>query len=104
MAGEAIEKIKQKEKDAADIIKEAKDEAYKIVLRSGEKKSDFVKEKDKLLDKEEKKIKEKYEDQTQEILDQIGDEEQKEVENINKHCNVNLKKVTKFIFSEIVKE
>ena len=104
MAGEAIEKIKQKEQDAADIIKEAKDEAYKIVLRSGEKKTDFIRQKDKLLEMEEKKIKENYESQTREILDQIGNDEQKEVEKINKLCNENLNKVTKFIFSEIVKE
>ena len=104
MAGEAIERIKQKEQDAADIVKEAKDEAYKIVLKSGDKKADFVKEKDKLLEMEENKIKEKYEAQTKEILDQIGNDEQKEVESINKLCNGNLNKVTNFIFSEIVKE
>ena len=104
MAGEAIEKIKQKEQDAADIIKEAKDEAYKIVLGSGDKKTDFLKEKDKLLENEEKKIKEKYEAQTQEILNQIGNDEQKEIENINKLCNDTLGKVIKFISDEIVKE
>jgi vacuolar-type H+-ATPase subunit H len=104
MAGEAIEKIKQKEQDGADIIKEAKDEAYKIVLRSGDKKSDFIKEKDKLLEKEEVQIKEKYDAQTQEILDQIGNDEQKEIENINKLCNNNVTKAVKFISDEIVKE
>ena len=104
MAGEAIEKIKQKEQDAADIIKEAKDEAFKIVLRSGEKKTEFIKEKDKLLQNEEKKIKEKYDAETREVLNQIGSDEQKEIENINKLCNENLKKVIKFISDEIVKE
>ena len=104
MAGEAIEKIKQKEQDAADIIKEAKDEAYKIVLRSGDKKTDFIKEKDKLLENEEKKIKERYDDETREVLNQIGSDEQKEIENINNLCNENLDKVIKFISDEIVKE
>ena len=76
MAGETIEKIKQKELEAAEIVKEATDEAYKIILNAREKKTEFINEKDKLLEKEEIQIKEKYNKEMQEVLKQIEDEEQ----------------------------
>lgn len=104
MAGEVIEKIKQKEQAASEIIKEAKDEAYKIILRSGERKVEFIKEKDKLLEKEEMNIKERYEEEMQEVLRQIENEEEKEIEKINVLCKKNLEKVEQFISGEIVKE
>ncbi|MCK4805305.1 MAG: hypothetical protein KAT88_12135, partial [Spirochaetes bacterium] len=83
MAGETIEKIKQKELEAAEIVKEATDEAYKIILNAREKKTEFIDEKDKLLEKEEIQIKEKYNKEMQEVLKQIEDEEQREIEKIN---------------------
>ncbi len=104
MAGETIEKIKQKELEAAEIVKEATDEAYKIILNAREKKTEFINEKDKLLEKEEIQIKEKYNKEMQEVLKQIEDEEQREIEKINMLCKVNHKKAKQFISSEIVKE
>ena len=86
------------------MVKEAKDEAYKVILSAGEKKTEFINEKDKLLEKEEVKIKEKYDKEKQELLNKIGDEEQREIEKINTLCKKNLKKVTQFISREIVKE
>jgi vacuolar-type H+-ATPase subunit H len=104
MAGETIEKIKQKELEAAEIVKEATDEAYKIILNAREKKTEFINEKDKLLEKEEIQIKEKYNKEMQEVLKQIEDEEQREIEKINTLCKENHKKAKQFISSEIVKE
>jgi len=104
MAGETIEKIKQKELEAAEIVKEATDEAYKIILNAREKKTEFINEKDKLLEKEEIQRKEKYNKEMQEVLKQIEDEEQREIEKINTFCKENHKKAKQFISSEIVKE
>ncbi len=45
--------------------------------------------KDKLLEKEEIQIKEKYNKEMQEVLKQIEDEEQREIEKINTLCKEN---------------
>ena len=104
MAGEAILKIREKEKEAAEIINDARDEALKIVLSAKEKKTDFLGEKDKQLEKEEEKIKEKYHREMEEILRELENEERKDIEKINTACKENLEKVSRFIADEIVKE
>ena len=104
MAGEAILKIREKEKEAAEIINDARDEAFKIILSAKEKKTDFLGEKDKQLEKEEEKIKEKYYREMEEILKELENEERKDIEMINAACKENLEKVSRFISDEIVKE
>lgn len=104
MAGEVIQKIKEKEKEAAQIISDVKDEAMKKVLSAEEKKADFIREKDELLKQDEKKIKEKYEEEMKDILKELDQEEQREITRINSLCEQNLAKVVGFITEEIVKE
>lgn len=104
MAGEAILKIKEKEKEASQIINMVKEQALKVILSAKEKKSDFIREKDKLLEKEEVIIKEKYDKAMKEILQKLEEEELRDIEKINSLCKQNLAKVTRFISDEIVRE
>ena len=104
MAGEAILKIREKEKEAAEIINDARDEALKIILSAKEKKNEFIGEKDKQLENEEGKIKDKYNREMEEILKELENEERKDIEKINTACKRNLEKVSRFISEEIVKE
>lgn len=104
MAGEAILKIKEKEKEASQIINMVKEQALKVILSAKEKKSDFIQEKDKLLEKEEVIIKEKYDKAMKEILQKLEEEELSDIEKINSLCKQNLAKATRFISDEIVRE
>jgi len=104
MAGEAILKIKEKEKEASQIINMVKEQALKVILSAKEKKSDFIQEKDKLLEKEEVIIKEKYDKAMKLILQKLEEEELSDIEKINSLCKQNLAKATRFISDEIVRE
>jgi vacuolar-type H+-ATPase subunit H len=104
MAGELIEKIREKEQEASQIISDVKDKAMKMVLSAEEKKADYIGEKDALLREDEKRIKEKYDSETREIIREIEDEEKKGIESINTLCEQNIEKVVTFISEEIVKE
>jgi vacuolar-type H+-ATPase subunit H len=104
MAGESIVRIKEKEQEASEIVRNVKDEALKIVLAAREKKSDFIAEKDGLLKEEEEKIKQRCEKELSGLLKELDDEEQKDIEKINALCKENLDNVVQFISNEIVKE
>ena len=96
--------IKEKEKEAAQIISEVKDEVMKKILSAEEKNADFIREKDEVLEEDEKKIKEKYYKEMKDILKKLDHEEQREIEKINSLCEKNREKVVRFITAEIVKE
>ena len=104
MAGELIEKIVEKEREAFQIISEVKDKAMKMILSAEEKKTDYIGEKDALLKEDSERVKEKYDSETQDIIREIEDEEKREVQRINTLCEQNLEKVVTFISEEIVKE
>jgi vacuolar-type H+-ATPase subunit H len=104
MAGELIRQIKESEQKASLIISDVKDKALKVILSAEEKKSDFLKQKDALLKDDETGIKEKYEREKKQMIQEIENEEKGEIESINTRCEKNLLKVVRFITEEIVKE
>jgi vacuolar-type H+-ATPase subunit H len=104
MAGELIRKVKESEQKASQIISDVKDKAMKMILSAEEKKSDFLKQKDALLKDDEKRIKEQYEREKQQMILEIENEEKGEIRSINTRCEKNLLKVVRFITKEIVKE
>jgi vacuolar-type H+-ATPase subunit H len=104
MAGEAILKIKEKEKEAKAIINEANDQAHKTILSAEEKTDAFIREKDELLKAEEEQIRQKYSKEIEEAMRILDEEERKGIEEIDRTCGAHIEKVGIFISEAIVKE
>jgi len=104
MAGEAIEKIREKEKEGQEIIEKAKLDAKKIIEEAREKKDLYLAEKDKLLKEEEATISSKYKKETDEAIKNLEEEKIKEIEETDQLCKKNLNRVVEFITQTIVEE
>ncbi len=104
MAGEVIEKIREKEKEAQEIIEKAKLEARKIVEEAKAKKNGFFTEKDKILKRDEENISKKYHDETEVAINELEVQKNREIEEIDKKCEKNLNKVVEYISQKIVEE
>ncbi len=104
MAGEVIHRIKQKENEAAELINKARADAKNLLEKTRNGKSDILSQKDLLLQKEEEKIKEKYDKETTHIIQEIEKEENDTIKKITALCGKNLPKVVDYITNEIVKE
>jgi vacuolar-type H+-ATPase subunit H len=104
MAGEAIKEIKEREREASDLIAQAHRDAQKLLEKTREEKASLIQEKDKLLQKEEVKIRETYAGETADVVKQIEEEEKHAVQNITTACEKNLGSVVDYITGEIVKE
>jgi len=104
MAGEAIEKIREKEKEGQEIIEKAKLDAKKIIEEAREKKDLYLAEKDELLKEEEATISSKYKKETDEAIKNLEEEKIKEIEETDQLCKKNLNRVVEFITQTIVEE
>lgn len=104
MAGEAIEKIREKEKEGQEIIEKAKLDAKKIIEEAREKKDLYLAEKDELLKKEEVTISSRYKKETDEAIKSLEKEKIKEIEETDQLCKKNLNRVVEFITQTIVEE
>ncbi len=104
MAGEAILKIKEKEKEAKEIINEANEQAHKTILSAEEKTDDFMREKDELLKSEEEQIRKKYDGEIEDVMRSLDEEERKDIEKIDLTCGAQIAKIGQFIAEAIVKE
>lgn len=104
MAGEVIGRIRSTEEEAAEIISRAKVEAREIIDGTAEKKQHMLDRKDGLLAEEEKKLRQRYRKEAEELLREIEAEEQRQVEQVNTLCGKNLHAVVEHITREIVKE
>jgi len=104
MAGEAIEKIREKEKEGQEIIEKAKLDAKKVIEEAREKKDLYLAEKDELLKEEEATISSKYKKETDEAIKNLEEEKIKEIEETDQLCKKNLNRVVEFITQTIVEE
>jgi len=104
MAGESVLKIKEKEKQASELVSNARLDAKKIVQKANEQRSVFIEEKDTLLKQEEPKIRDAYMRESDEIIRGLQSEEKQEVERINEACRKSVSSVAAHIAKEIVKE
>ena len=83
MAGEVIEKIRDKEKEGAQIIEKAKLKAKKIIEGAKERKKLFFAEKDELLKKEDKKISKRYQRETEDAIKELENEKERNLRMAN---------------------
>jgi len=67
-------------------------------------KADLIREKDVLLEKEEVRIRDRYAKETEDIVEQIEEEEKSTIQKLTNACEKNIGKVVDYIASEIVKE
>jgi vacuolar-type H+-ATPase subunit H len=104
MAGESVLKIKEKEKEAAELVSNAMLDAKKIVQSANEQRAVFIEEKDTLLKQEEAKIRDAYMRESDEIIRGLRSEEEQEVTRINESCGKSVGSVAAHIAKEIVKE
>ena len=104
MAGEVIKEIKEREREASDLIAQAHTDAKKLLEKTREEKASLIQEKDKLLQQEEVKIRETYAGETEELVKQIEDEEKDTVRKLTAACEKNMGNVVDYITGEIVKE
>jgi hypothetical protein len=104
MAGESVLKIKEKEKEASELVSNARLDAKKIVRKANEQRSVFIEEKDTLLKHEEPKIRDAYMRESDEIIRGLQSEEEQEVKRINEACRKSVSSVAAHIAKEIVKE
>jgi vacuolar-type H+-ATPase subunit H len=104
MAGESVLKIKEKEKQASELVSNARLDAKKIVQKANEQRSVFIEEKDTLLKQEEPKIRDAYIRESDEIIRGLQSEEEQEVKRINEACGKSVSSVAAHIAKEIVKE
>lgn len=104
MAGETVLRIKAKEKEASELVNNARLDAKRVVQSARDGKSAVIEEKDSALKREETVIREKFLRESEEIIRDLQREEEKEIERINEMCGKNLEKVVTFISKEIVKE
>ena len=104
MAGESVLKIKEKEKEASELVSKARLDAKKIVQKAHEQKSVFIEEKDTLLKREEAKIRDAYMRESDEIIRGLQSEEEQEVKRITEACRKSVSSVAAHIAKEIVKE
>ena len=104
MAGESVLKIKEKEKQASELVSNARLDAKKIVQKANEQRSVFIEEKDTLLKQEEPKIRDAYMRESDEIIRGLQSEEDQEVKRITEACRKSVSSVAAHIAKEIVKE
>ena len=104
MAGEVIRTIKEKEGEASDLIARAHTEAKKLLEKTRSEKAVLMDEQDRLLEQEERRIKEDYAKQTAEAVKSIESEEKEAIVRITAACEKNMGQVVDYISAEIVKE
>jgi len=104
MAGEVIKEIKEREREAAELIAKAHADAKKLLEKKREEKASLIMEKDKLLQKEEEKIREKYAGETADAVKKIEEDEKSTVKRLTASCEKNMGQVVDYIAGEIVKE
>ena len=104
MAGEVIQEIKKRENEASELIARAHADAKKLLEKTRDAKADLIREKDVLLEKEEVRIRDRYAKETEDIVEQIEEEEKSTIQKLTNACEKNIGKVVDFIASEIVKE
>jgi hypothetical protein len=104
MAGESVLRIRDKEKEASELVHNARLDAKRIVQYSLEKKPFFIEEKDELLKKEEARIRDAYMRQSQAIILDLQAEEERGTQRIAEACEKNVSRVAEFIAGEIVKD
>ncbi len=104
MAGEVIQEIKKRENEASELIARTHVDAKKILEKTRDAKADLIREKDVLLEKEEVRIRDRYAKETEDIVEQIEEEEKSTIQKLTNACEKNIGKVVDFIASEIVKE
>lgn len=104
MAGEVIQEIKKRENEASELIARAHADAKKLLEKTRDTKADLIREKDVLLEKEEVRIRDRYAKETEDIVEQIEEEEKSTIQKLTNACEKNIGKVVDFIASEIVKE
>lgn len=104
MAGEGIEKIKGSEEEALSILDRAKADARKLIEATARKKEELIADKKETLKEDEARIRQKYARETEKAVDEIGDEETKNVESVDRLCEGNVRKVVSYIIEEIVRE
>jgi len=104
MAGEVIQEIKKRENEASELIARSHADAKKLLEKTRDAKADLIREKDVLLEKEEVRIRDRYAKETEDIVEQIEEEEKSTIQKLTNACEKNIGKVVDFIASEIVKE
>ena len=104
MAGETVLRIKEKEKEASELVNSARLDAKKIVQSAREKKPVFIEEKDGQLAKEEAMVRDDYMRQSQSVIRDLQGEEERGIRLITELCEKNVGKVADFIAKEIVKD
>jgi hypothetical protein len=104
MAGESVLRIKEKEKEASELVNNARLGAKRIVQSAREKKPVFIEEKDGLLMKEEARIREDYMRQSQTAILDLQGEEERGIRRITEACEKSVGRVAEFIAREIVKD
>jgi hypothetical protein len=104
MAGEVIKQIRDMENEASQLISGAHADAKKLLDQTREAKTEFLMAKDKILEKDEAVIREKYADETARVVAEIDEEGKNSVERITAACEQNLDRVVDYIITEIVKE
>jgi vacuolar-type H+-ATPase subunit H len=104
MAGETVIKIREKEKEASELVNNARLDAKRIVQNARDEKTVFFDEKDAALKREEAGIRDQFLRESEGIIRDLQGQEEKEIERINEMCGKSLKKVVAFISKEIVKE
>ena len=104
MAGETIKQIKEREREASDLIAKAHTDAKKLLEKTREEKAALIEKKNSLLQKEEEKIRAKYAGETTDVVKQIEEEERDTVQNLTAACEKNIGRVVDYIAGEIVKE
>jgi vacuolar-type H+-ATPase subunit H len=104
MAGESVLRIKEKEKEASELVSSARLDAKKIVQSARDKKPVFIEEKDGLLKKEETRIRDDYMRQSEEVIRGLQGEEEREIKRISEVCQKNVSRVAEYVAREIVKD
>ena len=104
MAGEVIKQIKEREREASELIAKAHADAKKLLEKARDEKTVLIEKKNSLLKKEEEQIREQYAGETADVVKQIEEEEKGTAQKLTAACEKSIGSVVDFISSEIVKE